>query len=369
MRTLDPTDYARARPLLDDLMRFNVSIAGVLTGANPGTVYVDQPDAPSVVLLISPEGAYLGGDTPSADQVAAMKTHVADLMENHGFEALWLTCNVAWHPLLNEFLPRPPLPILRQHYVCTAPAFDWRTRVPEGYSVHRIDETLLTRVDLSVPDHIGGWIENNWGTREHFLARGFGFATEALATHSIVSWSLCDCIGDNACEIGIQTRPEYRRQGLAALTTAAAVDYARAQGLSMVGWHCNMDNTGSRYTASRVGFTLERDYVSFAAFRREAIHWAEAGRLQEVAGDYAAAAAHYMRADACGDKPAWGHYIPYYAACAFARSGDYDSTWTWLHRAVAQGFDDMNALQSSEALAPLQSTPAWDNLIQSIRTM
>lgn len=366
MRTLNPSQYVRVRPLLDNLIRFNVSIDAVLTRNNPGTVFIDQPDTPHVVLIMTPEGTYLAGDTPSADQVFALKNHVAHLMENDDIEALWLTCDPAWQPLLDEFLPRPPLPIARQHYVCTVPAFDWHTHIPDGFAVHRIDPALLTRTDLTFPDHVHDWIENNWGTPEDFFAHGFGFITEALDAHKVVSWSLCDCIGDNACEIGIHTHPDYRRLGLAALTSAAAVDYALAQGLSGVGWHCNTDNIGSQYTALRVGFTFERDYVSFAAFRREAIHWAEAGRLQEVAGDYRAAADHYIRADGCGDKPIWGKYIPFYAACAFAKFGDYPSAWTWLHRAVAQGFDDVDTLQSAAELTSMQSMPAWDRLLQSI---
>ncbi|MCC6804789.1 MAG: GNAT family N-acetyltransferase [Anaerolineae bacterium] len=347
-------------------MRFNLSIIGVLTWNNPGTVYVDQPDMPHVVLVMSPEGSYLAGDAPSADQVSSVKNQVVDLMENDAIEALWLTCDPAWQLVLDECLPRPPLRVPRQHYVCTTPAFDWRSYVPEGFAVHRIDQALLARADLTIPDHVHDWIESNWGTREDFFARGFGFVTETLDIHKVVSWSLCDCIGDHACEIGIHTHPDYRRQGLAALTSAAAVDYALAQGLSMVGWHCSTDNIGSQYTALRVGFTLERDYVSFAAFRREAVHWSEAGRSQEVIGDSRAAAEYYIRADACGDKPAWGHYIPFYAACAFAKLGDYDSAWTWLHRAVAQGFDDMDTLQSVAALTPMRATPAWNSLLQSI---
>jgi hypothetical protein len=79
LQTLDPAQYARVRPLLDDLMRFNNSIAGVLTRNNPGTVDVDHPGTPQVVLLMGPEGAYLAGAAPSAAQISALKNHVADL--------------------------------------------------------------------------------------------------------------------------------------------------------------------------------------------------------------------------------------------------------------------------------------------------
>ncbi len=181
-----------------------------------------------------------------------------------------MTCDPAWQLVLDDFLPRPPLPVARQHYICTAPAFDWRSHVPEGFAVSRIDQEMFARADSTIPDHVRNWIKNNWGTREDFFARGFGFVTETLDNHKIVSWSICDCIGDHACEIGIHTHPDYRRQGLAALTASAAVDYALAQGLGVVGWHCNADNIGSQHTALRVGFTLERDYVSFVASRQEA---------------------------------------------------------------------------------------------------
>jgi len=232
--------------MLDRLIRFNVSIEAMLTRNNPGTVFVDHSDAPHVVLIMTPEGSYLAGETASAAQISMLKNHVVHLMENEGIEALWLTCDPAWQrqPLLDNFLPRPPLPIARQHYVCAVPAFDWRSHVPDGFAVHRIDPALLARADLTFPDHVHDWIENNWGTPKDFFARGFGFVTETLDAHKVVSWSLCDCISDNACEIGIHTHADYRRQGLAALTSAAAVDYALAQGLSSVGWHCNTDNIG-----------------------------------------------------------------------------------------------------------------------------
>jgi RimJ/RimL family protein N-acetyltransferase len=362
VQILDSTDHERVRPLFSDLIRYNVSIDGVLTGNNPGAVYVDHPQAPQVALLMSPESAYLAGAASSA-QASAVTSQIVALMESDDNEALWLVCDPTWQP---DLLPRRALPIPRQHYDCTAVSFDWRSRVPEGFAVYAIDEAFFDRSALAIPDHLDDWMLSCWGSQEHFLAHGFGFVTVALNTNQVVSWSLCDCIGNNACEIGIHTHPDYRQRGLAALTTAATVDHALVGGLSLVGWHCDADNIASQRTALRVGFTFERDYAAFVYFRQEAVYWAEAGRLQEVAGDYRAAAAHYIRADACEDKPTWGQNLPFYAACAFARLGDYASAWLWLDRAVAQGFDDTNALQSVDALTPMKNTAAWDNLLQAM---
>lgn len=107
---------------------------------------------------------------------------------------------------------------------------------------------------------------NNWGSRENFLTRGFGFVTKALDRHEIVSWSLCDCVGDDACEIGIRTHTEFRQQGLATLRTAEVVDHVFTKNLRLVGWHCNIDNTVSQRTALRAGFAFERNYVTFVCY-------------------------------------------------------------------------------------------------------
>ena len=79
----------------------------------------------------------------------------------------------------------------------------------------------------------------------------------------VVSWSIADCVSGERCEIGIHTLPEYRRQGLATITAAAAVDFAFSHGFKVVGWHCDDDNVGSWKTAEKVGFFKERDYVFY----------------------------------------------------------------------------------------------------------
>jgi RimJ/RimL family protein N-acetyltransferase len=122
-----------------------------------------------------------------------------------------------------------------------------------------VDQDLLDTPGLIIPDHLLGWMKGNWGSVENFLARGFGFCT--LHGSRIVSWSVADCVSGDQCEIGIQTEPDYRQRGLAAITVAACVQHALTHGFAAVGWHCNTDNEGSQRTALRVGFVKERDYV------------------------------------------------------------------------------------------------------------
>jgi RimJ/RimL family protein N-acetyltransferase len=366
MHPLPREDYSRVRPLLRSLAQYHVSIDGVLAGHNPGVVYVDNLSGPQVALLIGPEGTYLGGATPTAEQVRALRQLLADLMHNADLDALWLDCDAGWDAHLPDMLPWPPLEQARQHYVCTHLAWDWRTHVPAGFTVLPITADLLNRPDLDVPDHIHEWIENNWGSTGQFLAHGFGLVTVDEAQRRVVSWSLCDCNGGDACEIGIHTHPDYRRRGLAALTTAAAVDHALTHGFQSVGWHCHAENTGSRRTALKVGFAWERDYVHRVCLRSEAIHWAEGGRMAEVRGDYRAAADLYVRAAAASDQPDWRAHIPYFAACMFAQIEDYPAAWEWLHRAAALGFADQERLQANAVFDPLKSTVEWTALLETI---
>jgi RimJ/RimL family protein N-acetyltransferase len=114
-----------------------------------------------------------------------------------------------------------------------------------------------------IPEHVTGWMVNNWGSSDRFLRDGFGYLT--VRAGEAVSWSLCDCASGDLCEIGIHTAPAYRRRGLASVTAAAAVEHALSHGFTMVGWHCPEDNLGSIGTAEKVGFQRERNYRAYYA--------------------------------------------------------------------------------------------------------
>jgi RimJ/RimL family protein N-acetyltransferase len=265
---LDPADYERVRPLFRAL-EFHLTSAAVLDGHNPGRVFVDDPTRPQSAFMFSPEGCYLAG-RPDNDEFnralsqALLKRHII----HEQVEALYLICTSAsWEDQLPTlFAPHRAEAIARRHYVCRQLTYDWRANLSSGLAVHRIDEVLLNRPDVSIPAHITGWIEGNWGSTADFLERGFGSAmvyTDAAGAMQVVAWSVADCRSGDACEIGIRTVEPYRRRGLATITAAATVEYALAHGFSMVGWQCSENNLGSLGTANKVGFERERNYTLF----------------------------------------------------------------------------------------------------------
>ena len=265
---LDPANYEKARPLFRAL-EFHLSGAGVLDGNNPGQVFVDDPARPQSAFMFSPEGCYLAGD-PDHDtfnHTLREALHGKQLFDER-VDELCFICSVASREKQLAIMLNPwqPIKILRRHYICRELKYDWQANISDGFAVHRLDNAILNQPGLSIPDHIKGWMQNNWGSTADFLQRGFGFVTihnEAASAAQVVSWSLADCRSGTACEIGIRTAEPYRRRGLATITAAAAVEYALSNGFSTVGWHCSEDNLGSIGTAEKVGFERERDYCLY----------------------------------------------------------------------------------------------------------
>lgn len=261
--------YERVGPLFRPL-RWHLASAAVIDGNSPGRVFVDDPARPRTAFMLSPEGCYLAGDLDNGAFNAAFNRLV--VAERALGEPVSVLCLVV-HPegwggrLLELLRPHPPVEMKRIHYVCRALCCDWRARLPQGYSVRRIDRRLLAGPRPVVPDHLTAWMENNWGSVDGFLRDGFGFVT--VGRGEVVSWSLTDCVSGDRCEIGIRTMPAHRRRGLATVTAAAAVEYALSRGFSLVGWHCPDDNLGSIRTAERVGFERARDYSAYYAFLDE----------------------------------------------------------------------------------------------------
>jgi GNAT superfamily N-acetyltransferase len=266
MHELRLPDYERARPLFRRL-RYHLASAAVLDGNCPGRIFVDDPTQPRSAFMLSPEGCYLAGDPGNlAFNRALNEALVHQRALGDDVHALFLVVDPErWRDrLLGILAPTVPVEMKRRHYVCHSLGYDWRAEVSGKYRVLRIDPDLLSQVGLIIPGHVSGWIKNNWGSVDRFVQGGFGFLT--IGAGEVVSWSLCDCVSDNLCEIGIHTARAHRRRGLATVTAAATVEHALSHGFIAVGWHCPEDNLGSIGTAEKVGFHLERNYSAYCAF-------------------------------------------------------------------------------------------------------
>ncbi|MBZ0299778.1 MAG: GNAT family N-acetyltransferase [Anaerolineae bacterium] len=363
---LDVRRYEEVRPLFDELAAYYVSIPALFDGVNPGRIFVDDPTHPQAALIQSVEGYHLAGGPTNAAFIADLNLWLQETYFNDDVTVEGGAFYACVHPdtwaqhMADIFAPRTVFIHPRRHYVCTELAYrDWREHVPSGFSVQRIDDPLLDAPELDIPGHIRSWIRYNWGSRENYRAHGFGFCT--LYGDQVVSWSVADCASGSRCEIGIQTRPEYRRRGLAATTAAACVDFALTNGFTEVGWHCDEDNNGSWKTAEKVGFRKERDYAMFFCFFSRAHELAESGMNALKTGQYAQAAAAYAQLLALSD--AFPPYIYFDAARAQAATEHPDEATRLLHAAVDRGWTNREVTERCPEFDFLHRTPAWADVL------
>jgi tetratricopeptide (TPR) repeat protein len=228
---------------------------------------------------------------------------------------------------------------------------------------------------MEIPEHVTSWMTTNWGSTPAFMKHGFGFCT--LHDKRIISWSLADCVSGSACEIGIHTHEDYRRQGLATLTAAATVDHALLSGFRYVGWHCDEYNVGSIGVAEKVGFELERKYIQYYACASEAHHLGETAQAHFRAKRYNEAIDSYEKFFATPQEelPEWFRKIlpqelgVHYFRVAYAKAaiGEKDGALKYLEKAVDNGWLYIDFLKSCNEFASMHGTAARNRILRKIQ--
>jgi RimJ/RimL family protein N-acetyltransferase len=366
---LKQQDYEKVRPLYQN-MDYHLTIRAVIEGTSPGRIFVDNVREPKTAFICSVEGYFLTGNSENADFNRALGELIRNISETgdtvrEGENAINLDVYPqTWETKLSLlFTGRTPLIEQRRKYQSTQLRVNWKKQIPDGYSIHRLDRQLLERLAGNVPEHLFGWMKANWGGRENFLGRGFGYCL--LHGERMVSWCIADCVSGDQCEVGIRTIPDYRRRGLARLTVAAAIDYCLSYKFKSVGWHCNEDNIGSWKTAEKVGFTKARDYVFHVYLLDEATHLAETGWQCVKAKRYQEAMDSFEQVFALKDDAP--HYWYHSAAMAASGIGDHQSSFKYLQTAIDRGWYDLNFTKSREEFNSLHGTREWEAIITRLR--
>ena len=372
---LEEEDYEKVRPLFEPL-EFNLTVIAVIEGTSPGRIYVDDIDDPRTAFMCSVEGYYLAGHENNEAFNAALNRLIVEMVsagdtmrENEQEMSLGIHPDT-WEPKLDKLVGRSPIKAVRRHYLCTKlKVVDWRDRVPHSFSVHRIDRKLLETPGLRILGHITDWMRANWGSIDDFMKRGFGFCM--LHGREVVSWCVADYASGDMCEIGIHTRPDHRRRGLATLTAAATVDYCFSHGFRSVGWHCDEGNLGSRGVAEKVGFELERKYFSHYYMFNEAHHLAELGLVAFKAKRYRETVECYEKVFAAKDIPDWmpGEMHLYYhlAARAWAALGDHVMALRYLEKAIEKGWSYLQETKNCEEFKSLHEMPSWKRILKNLQ--
>lgn len=365
---MDKIDYHKVRRIFTPI-DYQLTIRAVIEGTCPGKIYVDDVDNPSSAFMCSCEGNYLAGETDNNSFNVALR----DLIANTIFagDTLWVDEDYLvvcvhpdrWTTKFNViFETRPPQQLPRKYFTCAALKVDWRKKLSQDFSIHRVDQKFLNKTDLEIPEHITNWMRSNWGSADAFMEHGFGFAM--VHDNKVVSWCIADCVSGTECEVGIRTREDYRRQGLATLTVAATVDYCLSQGFTKIGWHSNEENLGSIGTAEKVGFVLTRDYIWYYCMVEEAAHLAETGMRLFIAEQYQEALESLEKGFAMGDVAYWFYHI---AALSAASLGDTDAAMRYINMAVDRGWTHFEYTMNREEFKLLHGTEGWQTALKRMQ--
>jgi RimJ/RimL family protein N-acetyltransferase len=253
---LQPAEFSRVLPLMQSI-RHGVPPKAVIAGNCPGRIFADDAEHPAAAFVWTRFGYfYLVGDAGRVDFIHALRDLLRDTLipdsvrlGERGF--ILYPFEEAWGAQVRTLLEgRAPFKIFRRTFDFHPDRFaalpDWRARIPDGFTLRRIDADLIAQVG-GVPFPVDVF----WNSMEDFLARGFGFCL--LRGSEVVSTCFAPFVVDGMAEVDIHTAEAYRGRGFAALTASAFVEHTLAGGLRP-NWECFWDNTPSYRLAEKLGF-------------------------------------------------------------------------------------------------------------------
>jgi len=366
---LDKTDYGKVRPLFAELETYNFSLGGVFDGSRAAKVYVDDRQNPQSAFIVSSIWFYLGGNAHNAAFNHALQTLIAGDEFAHDPIHNPDDANVYCHPddwreqYPAIFGERPPLEGPNRRYVFRQFPFDWRARLPEGFTVRPIDKTLLENAHLQNLADVKAWVKACWEMcEETYYQQGVGVCLQH--GDAIAAWCLTAAIDGNACELGIETAADFRRQGLGTLAAMATVSACLERGFTTIDWHCDDSNAGSWGVAENAGFILERKYLSHDYYYDPLFYLAATGIHYFILQQYREAIVWFQKAIVAGYTETWVYVR---AARAYAQLGEKDAAFRNLQTALDKGWQDRQFLKNCADFQSLCDLPEWATILAQLQ--
>lgn len=207
--------------------------------------------------IITGDFCYLAGDS-LAPEARTLAAHIPG--DRTGAELLIIPPDDGWSRLIGEV--HGERAALLERYAFHRPApfdraalQDMARRLPEGFAIKQIDAGLYAALMAE------GWSRDlcaQFGGAEDYLRRGLGYAV--IADGRPVCGASSYTIYDGGLEIEIDTRPEFRRRGLALACAARLITAALDRGI-----YPNWDaaNPGSKALAGKLGYRFSHAYPAW----------------------------------------------------------------------------------------------------------
>ncbi|HSJ54364.1 MAG TPA: GNAT family N-acetyltransferase, partial [Anaerolineae bacterium] len=247
-------------------LEIHLAVASVLAGTTPGIVHVDDAATPGSALLRTGGRFYLAGSPAGDAWRRCLRTFFLDHARppDPGWEgqgAFGLYAGPGWQPALPEVLAGSDHVPLQRLYLELETAKVGPPPAPgPGFRLRPVDGHLLAEEHLGRLAELRDEMTSECPSVSFFLEHRFGVCLEAGGV--LAGWCLSEYDEGTRSEVGIETAPEHRRQGLGTAMALALAAEARTRGIARLGWHCYQGNQASVATALRAGF---EEVVSYPA--------------------------------------------------------------------------------------------------------
>lgn len=222
-----------------------------------GEAWVDDAQSPTAVQIITADFSFFAGDSTSP-QAAEL---VCNKGGRHHDYLIMVPSDEAWERLIEQQHGDRQKRLTRYAIKKEGDIFDrqrlatFADALPPGYTLRPIDRelcTLCAEEDWSAD--LCGW----YADYEDFAAHGMGFAVlhgdELVAGVSAYTWYR------EGIEIEIDTKKEYRRQGLATACASKLILTCLEKGL-YPSWDAH--NLGSVGLAEKLGYHFDKEYTAY----------------------------------------------------------------------------------------------------------
>ena len=242
-----PQERDPLRPLFEDFTGLHGIIDAVLEGTL-GDAYADDPTTPRVARIELDFNAIAGDPTAPAAGDALRRLDSGDtVVAPDSWTNLLMDIRHVLRPT-NRFAFSPG-PWDRSTLAAL------RESLPEGFVLERITQETVSPFEALADSLI-----YNFDSPADFLARGVGFGVRPKGSTQFAAGCSSFAISSRTLEFEVQTHPNFRRRGLALVTSSRMIEHCLDNALEPA-W--DAAHEGSAVLAERLGFINRRSYTAY----------------------------------------------------------------------------------------------------------
>jgi hypothetical protein len=245
MFILDPKTRTNMLRFYREQQAFFPLIGAVISGAQDGIVYGNDPVAPSRIYVEHAFGfAQVFGERDRGFDQELVRYLLSDITTGAVKVRLYAPGKLNFL----EDIRHAALQAERRRFIL--PEIKQKDALPSPYK-NSFDVRPASKHELDLLDSKFHALTRFWRTREDFLARALAVA--AWKSGEPVALCYAAAVSCGQAEIDVMTLPDYRRMGLGALVVTSFVAGCLARDIRPV-WDCFTNNTGSMALCAATGF-------------------------------------------------------------------------------------------------------------------